>query len=157
MVRSLFIIACSFLVVVHYAGSLSVVHAADVTPPDITNVEISTVDESSVTITWETDEDADSLINYGLQEDYGIVRVPTTDKTEHSITLDGLDPGRTYHFRVVSSDDVGNQGISADYKVQTEGDPQTGAEAGEGKESQTETSQTVQTVPLSCCSEGRRQ
>jgi hypothetical protein len=31
-----------------------------------------------------------------------------------------------YYFRVVSADDEGNQGISADYRVQTSGTPQTG-------------------------------
>ncbi len=144
MIRSLASVGLTLFVIVFYAYALPLARAADVTPPDITNVQISNVGEDSVTITWETDEEADSLVNYGLQEDYGIVRVPTPDKVEHSITLDGLEPGRTYYFRVVSSDEVGNQGISANYKVLTEGTPETGAEAGQGKESQTETEQTVQ-------------
>lgn len=97
--------------------------ADDTDPPEITNVQIESVNDDSVTITWETDEDSDSLVNYGLQEDYGIVRIPEADRTTHSITLDGLDPGRVYHFRVVSADEEGNQGISADYKVQTTGQP----------------------------------
>jgi fibronectin type 3 domain-containing protein len=89
---------------------------SDTDAPDITNVKIGTVNDTSVTVTWETDEKADSLVNYGLQEDYGIVRVPTVDRTQHSITLDNLDSGRVYYFRVVSADEEGNQGISADYK-----------------------------------------
>jgi hypothetical protein len=110
--------------------------AADTDAPDITNVQIGTVTDDSVTITWQTDEDADSLINYGLQEDYGIVRDPVVDKTSHSITLDELDPGRVYYFRVVSADENGNQGISADYKVQTTGTPSSdgsGQADGEGQ------------------------
>jgi len=133
-----------FMLVLLLQAPFHVYAASDTTPPDITNVQIAEVGEDSVTIIWETDEDADSLVNYGLQEDYGIVRIPVTDKTQHSITLDGLEPGRTYHFRVVSSDEDGNQGISAHYKVQTEGTPEVGAEAGEGKETQTEESQTIQ-------------
>ncbi len=97
--------------------------ADDTSAPDITNVQIGAVNETEVTITWETDEDADSLVNYGLKEDYGIVRIPESDRTTHSITIDDLDPGRVYHFRVVSADEEGNQGISADYKVQTLGSP----------------------------------
>lgn len=100
-----------------------VAQSSDTTAPDISNVQISSVSDTEVTITWETDEDADSLINYGLKEDYGIVRIPAADRRQHSITLDGLDPGRVYHFRVVSADEEGNQGISADYKVQTTGTP----------------------------------
>ncbi|MDB9944453.1 fibronectin type III domain-containing protein [bacterium] len=144
MLRAFFTVLWTVFVVVLYSGPFYDVRAADSIPPDISNVQIEEVSETSVTITWETDEEADSLINYGLQEDYGIIRVPGTDKILHSMTLDSLEPGRTYHFRVVSSDEDGNQGISADYKVQTEGQPQVGAEAGEGKESQTETEQTVQ-------------
>ncbi len=144
MVRSLSSMVLTLFAIVYYSQSVSFVRAADTEPPDITNVEISNVAEDTVTITWETDEDADSTVNYGLQEDYGIVRVPVADKVAHSITIDNLEPGRTYYFRVVSSDEDGNQGISANYKVLTEGDPETGADAGQGKESQTETSQTVQ-------------
>jgi hypothetical protein len=110
--------------------------ADDTDAPDISNVQISTVTDDSVTITWQTNEQSDSLINYGLQEDYGIVRDPEVDKTAHSITLDNLDPGRVYYFRVVSADEEGNQGISADYKVQTTGTPSAdgqGQADGEGQ------------------------
>lgn len=144
MVRSLQTVALAFFLLVYYIHVSPVVHAADTVPPDITNVQITNVAKDTVTITWQTDEKADSTVNYGLQEDYGIVRIPTADRTEHSVTLNNLEPGRTYFFRVVSSDVDGNQGIAANYKVLTEGTPETGADAGQGKESQTETSQTVQ-------------
>lgn len=144
MIRSLSSMVLALFAIIYYAQVSPIAKAADVDPPEITNVQITNVSESEVTITWDTDEDADSTVNYGLQENYGIVRVPVADKVEHSITIDNLEPGRTYYFRVVSSDEDGNQGISANYKVLTEGDPQSGAEAGEGKETQTETNQTVQ-------------
>ncbi len=101
--------------------------------PEISNVQISEVTETEVTITWETDEESDSLVNYGLQPDYGIVRIPVAERTTHSITLDDLEPGRVYYFRVVSADEDGNQGISADYKVQTSGTPQVGDGQGTGE------------------------
>ena len=144
MIRSLSSAVLTLFVLVFYAQVSPLARAADTTAPEITEVQIINVAEDTVTITWKTDEPADSTVNYGLQEDYGIVRVPDAERTEHSITINKLDPGRTYFFRVVSSDEIGNQGISANYKVLTEGTPETGAEAGEGKESQTETSQTVQ-------------
>lgn len=107
--------------------------AADTDAPDITDVEVVKNSDTSITVNWTTDEDADSLINYGLQEDYGIVRVPDTERVSHSITLDNLEAGRLYYFRVVSSDESGNQGISAAYKVQLDGTPQSGEGEGQGE------------------------
>lgn len=101
--------------------------------PRISNVEVAEVTENSITVTWETDMDADSLINYGLQPNYGIVRIPVPDRRQHSVMLDNLEPGRVYYFRVVSADEDGNQGISADYRVQTSGTPQTGDGQGTGQ------------------------
>jgi hypothetical protein len=112
---------------------LVLAQSTDKEAPEISNVEVSQVSESSVTVTWETDEFSDSTVNYGLQPDYGIVRIPIADRTQHSITLDNLEPGRVYYFRVVSADDNGNQGISADYRVQTSGTPQTGDGSGTGQ------------------------
>ncbi len=107
--------------------------ADDITPPDVSGVEISKNSETSVTVTWTTDEDADSMVNYSLLPDYGIVRIPTPDRTTHSITLDDLEKGRVYYFRVVSADDAGNQGISADYKFQTGDVTDTGEGEGQGQ------------------------
>ncbi len=117
------------------------IKAQDSTAPEITNVQIAEVTDDSVTVTWDTSERADSIINYGLKDDYGIVRIPSADRTEHSITLDELEPGRTYYFRVVSADEDGNQGISADYKVLTTGNPVAdgsgqGSNQGDGESTQ---------------------
>lgn len=102
-------------------------------PPTIGNVELIDITDDSVTITWETDKDADSLVNYGLQPDLGIVRIPVPNRRSHSITLDNLESGRVYFFRVISADENGNQGISADYKVQMSGTPQIGEAEGQGQ------------------------
>ena len=126
---------------VHYVATLVLassfmvggfVMAQQPTAPVISNVQIEEVGDREITITWETDRDADSLINYGLQPDLGIVRIPGADRREHSVTLENLDPGRTYYFRVISADEDGNQGISADYRIETSGDPQIGEDGEPG-------------------------
>lgn len=101
----------------------------DKVPPSISNVQVVDITDETFTVTWETDENADSLINYGLQPDLGVVRVPIANRKTHSITLDNLEKGKTYFFRVISADTEGNQGISSDYKVQTTGQA---SETGEG-------------------------
>jgi hypothetical protein len=134
MIKSMFRNFLLFISFVLLLANSGVVYAAgDNTAPGISGVELMNVTERSVTVTWETDELSDSLVNYGLQPDYGIVRIPVADRTSHSITLDNLEPGRVYYFRVVSADDNGNQGISADYRVQTSGTPVTGEGQGAGQ------------------------
>ncbi len=129
--RACLLIVVTVLVVVYPVPLVA--QSTDREAPTISNVEIKEVDETSVTITWETDEEADSLVNYGLQPDYGIKRIPVADREAHSVTIEDLEPGRVYYFRVVSADENGNQGISADYRVQTTGTPQTGDGQGTGQ------------------------
>lgn len=134
MISKMFKSVLSSILVVNLVFiNFSFAQSTDQEAPEISNVEISEVSETSVTLTWETDENADSAVNFSLQPNYGIVRVPVADRTSHSITLDSLEPGRVYYFRVVSADDEGNQGISADYRVQTSGTPQTGDGNGTGQ------------------------
>ena len=93
----------------------------DLVAPVISNVKISEVDEDSATVSWETDEDSDSIINYGILDNYGIVRDPLPDNTTHELVIDQLDPSTTYHFRIVSIDAAGNQAFSGDFKFTTQG------------------------------------
>jgi subtilisin-like proprotein convertase family protein len=79
----------------------------DCVPPVIFNVQSSDVTGRGATITWETDEPADSLVSYGLA-------VP--DLTEavggfapaHLVNLSGLDECTLYNFSVSSVDQAGN-------------------------------------------------
>lgn len=129
--RQIFISALVIITLI--TGDMVFAQSSDQTAPAISAVEVTEVGETSATIKWVTDEKSDSLVNYGLQPDYGIVRIPVADRTAHSITLNDLEPGRVYYFRVVSADEDGNQGISADYRVQTTGTPQTGDGEGSGQ------------------------
>jgi Purple acid Phosphatase, N-terminal domain len=107
--------------------------SSDTDAPEIQNVQIVNGTGTSVTITWTTDEDADSAVNYSLTPDYGVVRVPVPNRRSHSVILQNLEPNRTYYFRVISADEEGNQGISADYRVQTDAAPTNGEREGDGQ------------------------
>ncbi len=89
--------------------------------PTISGINIAEINETEVRILWETDEDADSMINYGLNKQYGIVRDPISNRTEHELVIEELEPSTTYHFRVLSSDASGNQSISGDFRFTTKG------------------------------------
>lgn len=90
-------------------------------PPAISNVRVTSTTEHTATILWETDKDADSLINFGKQPHYGITRSPGADKQIHELTLDDLDASTIYHFRVSSADALGNQAVSGDFVFTTSG------------------------------------
>ena len=95
--------------------------AFDLEPPKISDITIKEIGDDSATITWKTDDDSDSLINYGLSNDYGIVRDPLPNKKDHEIILTDLEQATTYHFRVVSADEFGNQTVSGDFTLTTGG------------------------------------
>ncbi|MCK5319841.1 hypothetical protein KAJ61_00445 [Candidatus Parcubacteria bacterium] len=103
----------------------------DVLPPQLFNIKIGNVSSTSTIITWETDELADSLVNFGLNKNYGIVREPRFDKLKHEVILEELLSGSTYYFRVTSADEKGNQGISSDHFFITAEDEQSLLTGGE--------------------------
>ena len=82
---------------------------ADTTRPKISGLAINNVTSTSVTISWRTDEKADSEVEYGLTPRYGLLsKYDTSLVTMHAITITNLLPDTTYHFRVRSQDAAGN-------------------------------------------------
>ncbi len=92
----------------------------DITPPTITNVKASSIVSNGATITWLTNEPADSRVEYGTTTSYGSsTALDPTLVTSHSQRLTGLQPGTIYHFRVISRDAAGNVTVSADFTLRT--------------------------------------
>jgi len=80
----------------------------DIIPPNISAVSVSPVSYYSATITWTTDEPADSQIEYGLTPAYGSFTVLDSSlSTNHSQTLNGLSPSTLYYYRVLSKENDG--------------------------------------------------
>ncbi|MGC8863202.1 MAG: fibronectin type III domain-containing protein [Armatimonadota bacterium] len=73
----------------------------------------------TVTITWKTDVDSDSRVDYGLTSAYGQSAYSGTLTKNHSITLTGLNTASTYHFRVVSGVSGKTSHVSGDYTFNT--------------------------------------
>ncbi|MFA5862450.1 MAG: PKD domain-containing protein, partial [Candidatus Thermoplasmatota archaeon] len=85
----------------------------DTTPPAITGVS-ATPSGNSATITWTTNEPANSRVNYGTSTSYGSTESTTAFVTSHSIALNGLAYATTYHYQVVSADASGNPAQTTD-------------------------------------------
>jgi hypothetical protein len=92
----------------------------DSTAPSISSVLVSGVTDESATISWNTSENASSAVDYGESASYEAGTESSTSLvTAHSVSLDSLADGTTYHFRVRSSDLCGNQATSSDFTFDT--------------------------------------
>ena len=85
----------------------------DLTPPVVGNVS-STTTADSATVSWTTDEAATSTFRYGTTAAYGQSVSSPDSVTTHSLDLADLDCATVYHFQIVSTDEAGNTGASAD-------------------------------------------
>ncbi|HTK04833.1 MAG TPA: fibronectin type III domain-containing protein [Candidatus Eisenbacteria bacterium] len=99
----------------------------DTTPPAISNVQSSGITTTAATITWTTDENSDSVVEYGTTVSYGSTQSNASMVTSHSIGLTGLTPSTLYHFRVKSKDAANNQATSGDFTFTTLTPPDTTA------------------------------
>ena len=87
--------------------------ASDTTAPTITNVQIIDVDYTSATITWSSNENSDTFVEYGTTAGYEQGYLGAYDSvTSHSLTLSSLIPNTNYLFRTLGKDDSGNLGYS---------------------------------------------
>jgi RHS repeat-associated protein len=92
----------------------------DTTPPDISNVVAGGVTRTSATITWNTNENSDSQVEYWTTTPYGqSTTLNPALVTAHSQGLSGLTPGTVYHYRVKSRDAFGNLAVSGDFSFTT--------------------------------------
>lgn len=95
----------------------------DTTPPVISNVAAGSLGQNTATITWQTNEAADSAIEYGISTAYGSSLTDAILAASHNFTLTGLTPASSYHFRVISKDAAGNTATSGDFTFTTVAPP----------------------------------
>ncbi|MBD3348609.1 MAG: T9SS type A sorting domain-containing protein [Candidatus Eisenbacteria bacterium] len=88
--------------------------------PLLLDVRAEAVTESSFVARWTTSRPCNSTVEYGLTSDYGQqTDVSPELVTDHAVTVSGLTPHTTYHFRVVSEDEEGRTVCSEDHVVDT--------------------------------------
>ncbi len=115
-----------------YAGNTSAKYTRtitlDSTSPVISGVSSSNIGINKAAINWATNESATSQIDYGTTAGYGLsTALYGSLITNHGITISGLKPSTTYHFRVKSKDKTGNNTLSGDNTFTTAIPPDTTA------------------------------
>ena len=96
----------------------------DTTPPVISNMDVSSISDTSAVITWESDEPATSQVMICDPDGFCTwTERDETPVTTHSVNLSDLDPNTTYHLTVVSMDAMENEATSeGDLATLAEGD-----------------------------------
>ena len=79
--------------------------------PQISNVSVSDITETTVEISWTTNTTSDSRVNYGTSTALGQTKYDSIEGTTHNIILTGLTQGTKYYFEVEST---GTSGTSSD-------------------------------------------
>lgn len=84
-------------------------------------VGVTSATKTSPTVSWTTNERATSFIDWGLTTEYELGNETTgtpfgndTLVTVHSVTMPGLSVGTLYHYRIRTTDALGNTTVSAD-------------------------------------------
>ncbi len=92
-------------------GTFATEAGGDTTAPVISSVVTGTPNPTSVTITWTTNEEAGSLVDFGtVANTYTQTQGNSEDTaTSHSVTLISLSPSTAYYYQIKSQDTAGNQ------------------------------------------------
>ncbi len=100
--------------VVIYVSPAVTAPTVDTTPPVISDITTSPQNESTVIVSWTTNEPTTGRLEYGNGTEYSHAASSKELKTAHSAVLDGLDANTVYHFRIVATDEAGNEATSTD-------------------------------------------
>ena len=97
--------------------------ADDSDAPVISSVS-SNPSSDSATIIWTTDESSSSRVQYGLNQNYGLITSVSDSSpmvTSHSVSIPNLKACARYYYRVISADYASNQSASSQKTFTTTG------------------------------------
>jgi hypothetical protein len=86
---------------------------------EIFDIQVGDITDTGATITWESVLPANSTVEYGFSTAFGLSVENTSKVIFHNVNLTGLEPGRLYHFRVVSYNDSLNYSTSGNLTFTT--------------------------------------
>ena len=88
---------------------------ADDTPPSISQVKVNAIDGSTAVVSWKTNEEADSRVDYSTDQTFPTGQTFSVASSafvlDHSLTISGLVPNNTYYFRITSIDHASNPSL----------------------------------------------
>ncbi len=76
--------------------------------PVVSNIAVSGITNQSASVSWSTDESADSAVNYGISVSLGSSVADNAKVTSHVVQLSNLAQNTTYYYNVKSCDASSN-------------------------------------------------
>lgn len=100
---------------INCTGSLStaIANPPPSNAPTISSIQVSDISGSGAKITWSTNEDATSVVEYGESSALGKNSVNSSYGRSHEISLGSLTSNKLHYYKVKSTDRDGNTGESA--------------------------------------------
>jgi len=93
-------------------GEFTTLAAPDLDPPQVLRRPVAVaVTDQSARIEWETDEDADARIDFGVGGLDQVIQRPEQQR-QQSVPLTNLEPSTEYQFQVTLADFNGNETVS---------------------------------------------
>jgi hypothetical protein len=92
-----------------YTRSFETDEYNDGLPPQLSNVDVSYVSGNAAFISWDSHEEATSVVEYSIDESYSLRAYNNKRVQEHQMILKNLRVNTLYHVRVYSVDKDGNK------------------------------------------------
>jgi hypothetical protein len=89
-------------------SSFTTMLVKDPTPPAIQSTRVVSTGQDNVTLEVVLSEPGTFVVDFGEGRAYGKTAGVSQFRTTQRLTITGLEPGKTYHYRVVAQDASGN-------------------------------------------------
>jgi peroxiredoxin len=110
---------------------LATTSGTDASYPEISGAGTSSITDSSILVTWKTDEPASGQVDFSIGNDVkGTVSQGNSMNIWHTVKLDGLMPDTRYSLKLRSRDASGKEAIQELLSVKTQSSVETGPQVG---------------------------
>jgi hypothetical protein len=104
-----------------YSTSYPAELIGDTEPPQASNLQVIGNNATQVTVRWNTNQYANSFLEYGTQPGVYTNQISNLLYTlNHQIVIGNLSPGQTYYYRYGSTDRSGNSFLSSPQQFTTQ-------------------------------------
>ncbi|MBF0544338.1 MAG: carboxypeptidase regulatory-like domain-containing protein [Candidatus Riflebacteria bacterium] len=87
-----------------------IIQIPDTTKPIISNISTGKIGTASVKISWNTDKSTIGRVSYGQDSTLGLFTFYSTEYSQdHQATIDGLEAGKSYFFKIMAKDRIENE------------------------------------------------